>query len=120
MYCGGSVTLHGLVTDVELNQEKATIMSIEEDKVVVKIDRTGKQVRISKNKVTTLQREITQMNWGTPNSQQDFYEEWRITIYRMDAATFKHCGADIYKYLITKGEGSCRHQEQDWPQQMGI
>ena len=102
MYCGACVTLHGLVTAVELNQEEATIMSIEEEKVVVKIYRTGKQVRISKNKVTTLQQEITQMSWGTPNSQRDFYDEWRITIDRMDRETFKHCGADIYKYLITK------------------
>lgn len=102
MHCGALVVLHSLVTAVELNQQEGTIERAENDKVVVKMDYAGRRVRICRGKVTTIQWEVAQMNWGTPDTRRDFYEEWKNTLDRMDGEIFKLCNADIYKYLVTK------------------
>ena len=114
MHCGIRVFLHSLATAVELNQKFGQIVTVEREKVVVKMEGMERTVRVSKNKVAATwrdletapkaatEREIAPMDWGTTDSRRYFYARWRQEIKTMDGGAFEQSGSNIYKYLIAK------------------
>jgi len=95
------VFLHGLVRNADLNGQKGTVVEVKKDskQLIVRMD-CGRLIQVDWKFCYRVGSNLTPMKWGPdPQTQTDFFLEWRSQIVRNDPLVFNQ---DVYTYLRNK------------------